>query len=121
MSVRRWSLRVLVLFSVVAGCLGMGVAVASAAITHEYLSQITEVPAGAGASLPGPFVSPAAMTVDNGELYVADHLKEESGLDRSSLDRFSASSGAFVSQFPQAPSPLGYLHQSVAVGHVTGE
>jgi hypothetical protein len=55
------------------------------------------------------------MTVDGGELYVADGSNAE-----YRLDKFDASSGAFVSQFPQAPG-LSWLHQGVAVGHGTGE
>jgi hypothetical protein len=57
------------------------------------------------------------MTVDSGELYVADGGRFES---EYRLDRFNASSNAFVLQFPQVSS-LSYLHQGVAVGHATGE
>jgi hypothetical protein len=92
-------------------------AAARAAVTHKYLSRITEVPAGSGAVLPGPLVRPTAVASDSGELFVDDNP----GLGSEyRLDKFDASTGAFVSQFPQVPS-LSYLHQGVAVGHATGE
>jgi hypothetical protein len=88
---------------------------ARAAITHDYLSQITEVPAGSGAALPGPLIQPKGLAVDGGELYVADGSQSE-----YRIDKFDASSGVFVSQFPQVAS-LSYLHQGIAIGHATGE
>jgi hypothetical protein len=90
---------------------------AQAAVRHEYLSQITEVPVGSGASFPGPFISPQALTVDGGDLYVADG---QSLGGEYRLDKFNASTGAFVEQFPQAPSSLAGLHEGIAVGHATG-
>ncbi len=56
------------------------------------------------------------MTIDSGELYVAD--RGSAGEPR--LDKFNASTGSFIAQFPQVPS-LSYLYQGVAVGHSTGE
>ncbi len=53
--------------------------------------------------------------MDSGELFLAGGRAEQ-----YRLDKFNASSGAFVSQFPQVPS-LSFLHQGVAVGHSTGE
>jgi hypothetical protein len=106
-------------FCALAGCMALGVSIAPAAVTHEYLSKITEVPAvgphGETVPVHGPLEEATGMTVDSGELYVA------SGSSNSSLDKFNASSGAFVSQFAQVPPPVYDLRQSVAVGHKTGE
>jgi hypothetical protein len=93
---------------------------ARAAVTHEYLSQITEVPAGSGAPFTGPFLAHGigGLTVDGGELFLADGGNSGS---EYRTDTFDASSGVFISQFPQAPSSLAFLNQGVAVGHATGE
>jgi WD40 repeat protein len=93
---------------------------ARAAITHEYLSQITEVPAGSGAPFTGPLSSSGigGLTVDGAVLYLADGAGSD---NEYRLDKFDASSGAFLAQFPQAPSSIGFLNQGVAVGHATGE
>jgi hypothetical protein len=88
---------------------------AQAAVTHEFLSRISEVPPGSGAAVTGPLDSPGAMAVDSGELYIAN------GAENAILDKFNASSGAFILQAPQLPSPLEYLYQGVAVGHSGGE
>jgi hypothetical protein len=60
------------------------------------------------------------MTVDSGELYVAEQRSEAGGVKSSRIDTFSDSSGAFALQFPQFASPE-FLHQGVTVGHSTGE
>jgi hypothetical protein len=90
-----------------------------AAVTHNYISRITEVPTegpqGKHVPAPGPLIQPRGLTVDSSELYVADRF------ENSRLDKFDASSGAFVSQFVQLPPPAYDLRQSVAVGHETGE
>jgi hypothetical protein len=91
---------------------------AQAAVRHEYLSKITEVPASSGAAVTGPFGRLNSMSVDSGELYIAD--RPSTNPAEGILDKFNASSGAFVSQLPQVPS-LSFLHQGVAVGHATGE
>jgi hypothetical protein len=98
----------------------LGGASARAAITHEYLSQITEVPAGSGAPFTGPFLANGigGLAVDGSDLYLADGGNSGS---EYRIDRFDASSGAFVSQFPQAPSSFAFLNQGIAVGHATGE
>jgi len=97
-------------------CVVALVAPASAAVIHSALTPpITEVPASSGAPLTGALSNVHAITVDSGDLYVADGSGEH-----SRLDRFDASSGAFVSQFAQVPS-LSYLDQGLAVGHATGE
>jgi hypothetical protein len=110
-----------------AGCLVLGVSGAPAAVTHKFLPEPSmklsegvpaQGPKGEAVAFPGPFETNhgiKSMTVDSGELYVADRE------DPSRIDKFSATSGgAFVAQFPQIASPR-FLHQSVVVGHSTGE
>jgi hypothetical protein len=89
---------------------------AGAAITHEYISQITEVPVVAGAPLPGSLSELDSMTVDSGHLWVAEHV---AGIQSGRVDEFDASTGAFVSQFPQV-SNLEEMAGGIAVGHATG-
>ncbi len=109
---------------VLAGGLVFGGEGASAGVTHEYLSQITEVPAHGPApgeepiALPGRLSNVYALTVDAGALYVADDDERVQSSYR--LDTFDASSNAFLSQFAQVPA-LSYLHDGVAVGHAAGE
>lgn len=100
-----------------AGVLEFGGLAAQATITHDLLSQIKEVPASSGVPSTGRLNGPRALTVDGGDLYVAD-----GGLENQNprVDKFDASSGVFVSQFEQVPS-LSLLRQGIAVGHVTGE
>jgi hypothetical protein len=99
------------------GVWALSVASAQAAVRHDYLSQITEVPAGAGVSLPGPVTSLSSMTVDSGHLWVAEHIENTNS---SRVDMFDAASGVFVSQFPQ-PAGLVATQYGIAVGHGTGE
>lgn len=91
---------------------------ASAAVTHEYLSQITEIPASAGVASPGPLFGVNAMAIDSGDLYVAE---EQSYPAPERLDEFNASSGAFVRQFALPSSLHGYYFFGLAAGHATGE
>jgi len=115
MRVRGLVLGAVVWVCALAGLLALGGVPAGAAITHHFLSRIVEVPAGPGVSSSGPLVEPRAVTVDGGVLYVAD-----GGSSNGRLDKFNDSSGAFVSQFAQAPS-LSYFRQGVAVSHASGE
>ena len=90
---------------------------AQAAVTHDYLSQITEVPAGPGVSAPGPFAAMESMSVDSGHLWVAELF---SGGSRA--DEFNASTGAFVSQLvPTAATSFSREGGGIAVGHGTGQ
>jgi hypothetical protein len=94
-------------------------------VRHEFLPGVSAklnepVPAvgphGETVALPGSFGEMHSMTVDAGELYAED----DSGAFR--LDRFDASSGAFLGQFPQLSlSGRFELSRGVAVGHSTGE
>jgi hypothetical protein len=94
--------------------------VAQAAVTHKYLSSpITEIPAKGPppaeetVAYPGPLGGVSSMTVDSGDLYLV-----RSG---DLLDKFDASTGAFIAQLPQPASPYYDFHQGVAVGHGAGE
>jgi hypothetical protein len=118
MSVRGLRLTTLALLCISMVLLAFGVS-AQAAKTHKYLSQITEVPASSGATVTGPLGFVSALTADSGELYVVDYPPAASSEAR--VDKFDASSGAFISQFPIASLPLEYFHQGVAVGHSSGE
>jgi hypothetical protein len=101
-----------------AGCLALATQGASAAVTHKYLSQITEVPASSGAGSPGPLDGVNAMAIDSGDLYVA----EPATLSTSErLDEFNASSGAFVRQFALPSSLQAFYFFGLAAGHATGE
>jgi WD40-like Beta Propeller Repeat len=112
----------------VAGCLGLAAPGASAAVRHEFLPGVSAKlsegvpsvgPHGEAVPVPGALGNVNSMTVDSGELYVAESASG-SRIDRSRIDRFNGSSGAFVAQFPKFPS-LSLLQQGLAVGHSTGE
>jgi len=91
---------------------------AQATITHKLQSQITEVPAGAGISMPGPLSGVNAMAIDSGNLYVAEYIEPQGG---ERLDEFNAASGAFVRQFALPSSLSGFYYFGLAAGHATGE
>jgi hypothetical protein len=101
---------------------------ARAAIEHEYLSQITEVPATGphGEAVPssGALTGVKSLAADGGNVWLAEHVPPAAGVRESfrdfRIDEFSASSGAFVSQLPQVPG-VTELDLGVAVGHVGGE
>ena len=113
MIARRPLLVVLVALCALCGVLALGVVGAGAAVTHDYLSQITEVPAGPGVSAPGPLGAMESMSVDSGHLWIA-----EVG---SRADEFDASTGAFVSQLvPTKATPFS-SEGGIAVGHATGQ
>ena len=113
-------LTMLVSLCVLLGLLALSGTLASAAVTHEYLSRITEVPAGPGVALPGRLTEVGAMTVDSGKLYVGEHSGEGSSGGLYRIDVFDAATGAFVSQFPQTSSLREYP-SGLAAGHATGE
>jgi hypothetical protein len=119
MSARRFISTALASLCAFSGALVLWPAVVRAADQHDYLFQFGEVPSvgphGEKIAVPGPLTFSRAMTVDDGEVYVAE------GEANSRLDKFSATTGAFIAQFPQQPAPLEYLDQGVAVGHAGGE
>jgi WD40-like Beta Propeller Repeat len=96
------------------GVFALSVAPAQAAVTHKYLSQITEVPSGSGAPLPGLLSGLGPMTVDSGHLWGADSAR---GVIR--INEFDAGTGGFVSQLPQLSSASGLeeVGLGVAVAH----
>jgi hypothetical protein len=116
MSIRRFVLVWLMSLCGLVGVCVFGGAPAGAAITHDYLSRITEIPAGPGVSSSGPLENPQALTVDAGSLYVADGPDKAHGR----LDKLNASTGAVELQFEAVPS-LSYMRQGVAVAHGSGE
>jgi WD40-like Beta Propeller Repeat len=118
MTARRLMLVTLSSLCALVGVLALGGVSAQAALIHDYLSQITEVPASSGVPFTGPVSGDGAMTVDSGHLWVAEFIEGTSGMAR--VDQFDAATGAFVSQLPQIPS-LSYLSEGVAVAHGTGD
>jgi hypothetical protein len=107
----------------VVGLLASMAGSAQAAVTHEFLSGPSAklnqgIPAvgphGEAIALPGPLRSVGAMTVDGGDLYIAENL-----FGSSRVDVFDSTTGAFVRQFDQSPSIEG-TYLGVAVGHATG-
>jgi hypothetical protein len=96
---------------------------AGAAVTHEYLSQITEVPAvgphGEAVPVPGAISEGDidSLTTDEGKVWLSEHIR---GAQLYRTDEFDAASGAFLSQLSQV-SGVTHLDQGVAVGHATGE
>src|SRR4029077_6243173 len=114
------------------GCVSLGaggVSPAQGAVIHPFLSQITEVPtkgpppAEEPVALPGKLSGATALSLDSGQLFVAEKSEGEGGVSR--LDRFDASSGAFVSQIAHTeheeegePVVQG---AGLAVGHLTGK
>ncbi|HEY5195189.1 MAG TPA: hypothetical protein VIJ39_15145 [Solirubrobacteraceae bacterium] len=117
MIARRLMLLTLVAVSAMVGCLVFVGLAAQAAVTHDYLSQITEVPTGPGVGIPGPVTELDSMTVDSGDLWVAEHV---SGTSNYRIDEFNDSTGAFIAQLPQVPD-IEEFSRGVAVGHTTGE
>lgn len=97
--------------------------VAQAAVTHHYISTpITEIPAKGPppaeetVESAGPIQSISNIALDSGDLYAA---RTTSGLDF--VDKFDASTGAFMAQFAPVPEPYFDFQQGLAVGHSTGE
>src|SRR5580700_4740038 len=89
---------------------------------HDYLSQITEVPAkgpsGETVSLPGAIEYPSSMTVDKGDLWATRRVTGFGGGNR--VDEFDDATGAFLRQLPDL-AEFEYSEKGLAVGHSTGE
>ncbi len=102
--------------------------VAQGAVTHRYISTpITEIPAKGPPPAEEPIADPGsfsaeamftaeAMTVDSGDLYLS-----RKGPGGSFVDKFNASTSAFVAQFPQLSEPYSNYTLGLAVGHGAGE
>src|ERR1035441_3287772 len=98
----------------------VGVDGVSAAVRHEYLSAVSEklsegVPAAA--EVPGGLGELNAMTIDSGNVWLAEKLP---GSEETRVDEFDGASGAFILQIPQVPGLSG-VDGGIAVGHGTGE
>lgn len=89
---------------------------AQAFVFHKYLStpHITELPASSGAPLPGPVTELDSMTVDNGHLWIAEHM---AGTSNYRIDEFDAETGAFMAQIFHGTTEY---REGIAVGHSTG-
>jgi hypothetical protein len=116
MSIRRLTLTTLISLWALAVALLLGGTAAQASVTHEVVGEITEIPAtgphGEPIPHPGRIYYPRGATIDAGELYVADD---------HSLDKFNASTGAFISQFATAPPAFEIVDQGLAVDHESGD
>jgi WD40-like Beta Propeller Repeat len=130
MIARRLTLASLASLCVLAGGPLLAGTAAQAAVVHNYLSQVTEVPAkgphGETVALSGPLSEARAMTVDSGRLFVADKISRYAVRPPEPeirLDRFGASAGGFESQLAHSIGEPGELalEFGVAVGHSTGE
>jgi hypothetical protein len=113
-------------------------ALARAAVTHKFLSQITEVPAvgphGESVPIAGNLRAVNAETADSGQLFVSEGevLFGEQGCKEAvcfRVDQFGGTSGAFELQFerppfeepPKQPAPLHFPIFGMGVLHSTGE
>jgi hypothetical protein len=121
MTTRRLASSAVALLCVLGAALTGSAATVSAAITHKYLSQITEVPAETGVKIPGPLDQVEAIAVDEGKLYAAEQFHEEA----HRLDEFDAGTGAFLAQLwaepNHTPSSAAIGRSGLAAGHSTGE
>ncbi len=114
----RWMCVVVVLAC--GGALGGVSDVAMAAATHQFLEQITSLPAegphGETIAPPLKLSGVDAMTVDHGHLWVDEHIE---GAGRR-VDEWDASSGVFEAQLEQ-PAALQLAGSAIAVAEGTGE
>ncbi len=104
-------LPVLLCVALVVPCLAVG------QVTHDYLSDIAEVPASSGATFTGPLHGPSSMTIDEGDLWLIDHTGGNTS--HNAVDEFDASTGVFVKQLPQVANSASL--NNIALGHSTGE
>lgn len=106
-----------------AGCIVMGAALASAAVTHEYLPELSNkisegVPASSGQQFTGLLVDPSALTVDSGHLWVDEYLNT----GPSRVDKWNASTGAFLPPQLDEEGGVGSIgFDAIAVAHPGGE
>jgi len=100
-----------------ASILGLPVAGASAAVTHEFLPAPSEEitkgvpPSCASPCIPGPLGNVNALTTDGGHLWLAERTE----LGQSVVDEFNDSTGAFMRQLGEE-SGVHEMTQGVAVG-----
>jgi hypothetical protein len=120
MRVRTLILTSLASLCALAGLFALSSASAQAAVTHGYLSEFGEVPAGSGAPLFGPMTAAGAMTVDSGHVWIAERINGGPFIGEYRVDKYNSATGAFISQFAHSQSNHNqYL--DVAVGHLASE
>ncbi len=112
MRARRLTTTTVATLATLTGMLALSSGSVSAAITHPYLSDITEVPTSSKANVTGPLSSPQGLALVSGDLYVAD-----TG-GNAVTDEFN-SSGDFLAQFGYNLF-TGYA-TTVAASRATGE
>jgi hypothetical protein len=107
------------------------VPLAYARTAHSYESVITEVPAEGPAGkvpAPGGLEGGDSLTIHSDDLYVAEHLEGEQGINGnlSRSDQFAPSASKpgeydFVSQLPPQPEPGQTRDAGIAFGSAAGE
>lgn len=119
--------RRLALAAAVLGCAASGVLApaAGALYVHKPLFQLPEIPAegplGETVAFPGRLERMESMIVDSNHLWVAEAT---SAGERSRVDEFDATTGAFIAQPMHAEKPTVYGEQfgtGIAVGHGPGQ
>jgi hypothetical protein len=123
MSARKLTVGVLVSLCALAGALALTGVDALGAVTHSYLSTpIAEIPAKGPPPVeetvesPGPILGISGLALDAGDLY----LTRPTG-HQDFLDKFDASTGAFIAQFAPVSEPYFDFDQGLAIAHGTGE
>lgn len=108
---RRPTAAALATLATLATALTLGVP-ANAAITHNYVTEITEVPESSKATVTGHLGSPWSLATDGGDLYVFN-------IRGANMDEFTPS-GSFLSQL-NSPHFSRYYTRSLAIGRASGE
>jgi hypothetical protein len=116
MIVRQSTLTTLASLCALVGLLALSDAPAPAALTHDYLFQFNEIPAGPGVTYPGLLTGDNDMTIDSGHVWIAEHI---SGTGSYRVDEFNGAKGEFVGELTHGDSTVSY--RGIAVGHATGE
>ena len=120
MSARRSMLAALVSLCALVSCLTLGSATSQATVTHQYLSQISEIPAtgphGEAVASHGRLQAVQGLTVDAGHLWTVER-RERAGR----VDEFSATSHEFEFQLDWPASLEIGETGGPAIGHATSE
>ena len=116
MRLRTLTLTVLGAGATIAAALMLWVGTASAAATHPYLSDITEVPASTKLAVTGPLSVPSGLAFTAGDLWVASAGRGHAAPD---IDEFASPSGSFLGQITY--ERFDSYTTSVAVSRSSGE
>ncbi len=113
------------LWALTAGLL-LGGAAAQADVTHNYLFQFNEIPAGPGVTAPGRLTAPETMAVDSGHVWTTEFIEGNPEFNPGltggfRVEEFNATTGKHISQFAFATPGSGADYLAVAVGHLAGE